>query len=84
MSESPGSAIAAVGTPVEMPVGMITSERRNPVSPSASRLMTTPEMIWSTRRLTLSARVQQGDEAAGEDRDTHGEPQGAGALARRR
>jgi hypothetical protein len=43
-----------VGTPVEMPDGMITSERRNPVMPRASRLMTTPEMIWFTWRLTES------------------------------
>ena len=37
----------------------ITSERRKPVSPSASRLITTPEMIWSTRNVTDSERVQQ-------------------------
>ena len=63
ISERPGRAIGSVGTPVEMPDGMITSDRRNPVIPRASRLMTTPEMIWFTRRLTLSSGVQEGDEA---------------------
>ena len=41
-----------MGTPVEMPVSTSTSERRKPVSPRASRLITTPAMIWSTRKVT--------------------------------
>ena len=44
--------MAPVGTPVEIPESTSTSERRNPVTPRASRLITTPEMIWSTRNVT--------------------------------
>ena len=44
--------MSEVLTPVAMPRGTITCERRKLVRPSASRLITTPEMIWSTRKLT--------------------------------
>ena len=52
MSESKGIEIADVLTPVEMSRGTMTCERRKLVVPSASRLITTPEMIWSTRKVT--------------------------------
>ena len=50
MSDSRGIEISEVETPVEISRGTITCDRRKLVSPSASRLMTTPEMIWSTRK----------------------------------
>ena len=39
------------------PLGTITWERRNPVRPSASRLITTPETIWLIWNVTVSAYV---------------------------
>ncbi len=54
MSESRGIDRVPVGTPADTPVSTMTSERRKPVRPSASRLITTPEMIWSTRKVTDS------------------------------
>ena len=54
MLERPGRAMSGVGMPIETPVGTITSERMKPVTPRARRLITTPEMTWSTRNDTHS------------------------------
>ena len=63
-----------VGTPVVIPVSTITSERRNPVTPRANRLITTPEMIWSTRNVTDSRAWSSGDQPAGDDGDADRQP----------
>ena len=68
-STAPASRSPTCSRPSRSRVGTITCDRRKLVRPSASRLITTPEMIWSTRNVTEHERVQRGDEPAGEHRD---------------
>ena len=56
-----------VETPLLNPLGTITSDRRNPVSPRANRLMTTPDDDLVDLVADRQHGVQRREQAAGAD-----------------